>query len=236
MYQLPGSPPQLLAHVPSPDELKAAGAEQTSAVVERTLALRDQARGASITVQEMQAALREAEAADRREHAGQVAADPGAKLTPKHVQRAQRGLEDAERRHVALIEAVENATNELLEIGSAESEKLIAAARATRERAVEEVAAAVEKIAACVDRLERGVSIARWSTAPDSRRWKVGLRRFPVGRRHGGTPVGQLLEMLSLLPGVLAEVQTPDEQDEEAPTIKFGWPKPGQLGQGVRSS
>jgi hypothetical protein len=51
MYQLPGSPPQRLSHVPGPDELKEAGAERTSEVVARTLALRDQARQARIAVQ-----------------------------------------------------------------------------------------------------------------------------------------------------------------------------------------
>lgn len=74
-----------------------------------------------------------------------------------------------------------------------------------------------------MDRLEKAVGISRWSEAPDSRRWKVGLRRCPVGKRHGGTPVGQLLEMLSLLPGVLAEVQTPGEEPDENSRVYFGW-------------
>ena len=66
------------------------------------------------------------------------------------------------------------------------------------------------------------MSIATWSESPDSRRWKVGLRQFPVGKRHGGTPVGQLVEVLSLLPDVLAEAPTPGEEPEEA-RVYWGW-------------
>jgi hypothetical protein len=95
-----------------------------------------------------------------------------------------------------------------------------------------------EQIAACVDRLERAVSIARWSESPDTRRWRVGLRLIPTGTRHGGTPVGQVLELLSSLPGVLAEVQTPDEEQEQ-PRVYFGWSGLGKKTQppsSVRSS
>jgi hypothetical protein len=81
---------------------------------------------------------------------------------------------------------------------------------------------AIERIAASVDALERAVSVARWSTAPDSRRWKTGLKRYPVGKRHGGTPAGELLETLRALPTVLAAVELPGEEREPA-KLYFGY-------------
>jgi hypothetical protein len=227
-YEIRGEP-AMLGYVPSAGELRAAGAGRTAEKVARAVELRDRAREARRATEEARAALRQAEAVDRSEHAAQVAEDPEAKLTPKHVQRAERRLEDLERRHRALVEATEVATSELIEVGEQESEALVAAARATRTRAVEEVAAAAERIEAQVDGLQRALSIARWSTEPDSRRWKVGLGAAHVGKRHGGVPIAQLIEGVRELADVLSAQPTPDEEREQ-PGIKFGWPKPGQLG------
>lgn len=71
--------------------------------------------------------IHEAEKLDRTEHARAVAKSRNATLEPKHAERARQALEDAERRYEALEQATETAADELIEIGSAEAETLLAA-------------------------------------------------------------------------------------------------------------
>jgi hypothetical protein len=170
-----------------------------------------------------QATLRQAEAAD---HAKQVAQDPDAKLTPKHVRRAEQRLEDLAPRHRALSAACEASTTELIAVAEEESEALIAAARESRRGAVEQVAAAAERIAAEVDGLQRALSIARRSSAPESRRWKFNLGSAHVGKRHGGIPVAELIDGLRELADVLSQQPTPGEEQPQ-PEIHFGWSRAG---------
>jgi hypothetical protein len=151
-----------------------------------------------------------------------VSKDPDAKLVPKNVQRAERRLEDLERRHRALVQATEVATSELIAVAEEESETLITAARETRSRVAEQVAAAAGRIAADVDELQRALSIARWSAEPSSRRWKLSLGSCHVGKRHGGRPVAELIDGLRELSEVLSQQVTPGEEEPE-PTITFGW-------------
>ena len=96
--------------------------------------------------------------------------------------------------------------------------------RASSVERAERAAAEVER---AVSELEQSLSIARWSAAPDQKRWRVALGRATVGRRHGGIEIARLVETLKELPAVLEQQQTPDEIEPEPP-IKFGWPAVGE--------
>jgi signal recognition particle subunit SEC65 len=102
---------------------------------------------------------------------------------------------------------------------------LAEAAQATRARAVERVTEAAEEIASAVDELGRSLSIANWAAQP-GKRWKVALGAATVGKRHGGTPIAEVVERLRELPSVLEQQRTPPEA-EPAAEIHFGWSKLG---------
>ena len=165
--------------------------------------------------------MKRAEGRDRLEHSHQVAEDPRAKLVPVHVQRAERELAEAQRRSDALNLATESAVDELL---ADVSEAVLEAARTTRARSAEEVRAAAAMVAAAVDRLEAGLSAAKWASEPGTKRWRQALRQVTVGQGNSAIAIDTMLHALEALPEVLLDLRVADEE-EEAAAVRFGHPQ-----------
>jgi hypothetical protein len=115
-----------------------------------------------------------------------------AKLAPTNAERAERELADVRRRYEALVVAVDTATNELLEVGERERDKLVEAARTARERAVARVEQAASEIENAIAEEQAALSVARWAQDPASRKWKVALASGEVGRP--GIRIDRLIE------------------------------------------
>ena len=159
-----------------------AGAPKTARAIEKALDLRARCSEAKAALSEAQRALHEADKRDRAEHAQAVAKSPNATLEPKHAEAARTVAEDAERRYQALEAATETAADELIEIGSAEADTLLAAARQVRERSVERVERAAQEIEQALAEQQAATSIAKWAADPAAKRWKVALASGEVGR------------------------------------------------------
>ena len=141
-------------------------------------------------------------------------------LEPKHAEAAQQALEDAERRYEALEQATETAADELIEVGSAEADTLLEAARKVREQSVARVERAAEEIEQAVAEEQGAISIARWAQDPSRRRWRVALASGEVSRP--GIRIDRLIAANAALAPWLAQQPLPDEEAEEA-RVHFGW-------------
>jgi hypothetical protein len=218
MYEVRGDP-VVLRHAPDPALLREAGAGRTAEAVEKAIDLRERVRAAKAAVREAEAALSEAERRDHRGHAAAIADDPSAKLKPVHRDRAAKNLEDARRTHGALVTAVEDAADRLVEIGEDERERLTEVARKVRERSVERVERAAVDIERAIADEQAALSMARWAQDPTSKRWKVALASASIG--SPSIRIDRIVAGLAALAPWLAEQPVPGEEPEQ-PGVIFG--------------
>jgi hypothetical protein len=93
----------------------------------------------------------------------QSPANADAKLEPRHRQAAERAVEEAERLHRALAQAVEDATDKLLEVVGDEAEKVLEAARRQRELSAQQLREAIASIEPAVGYFETLAGASRWA-------------------------------------------------------------------------
>jgi len=99
--------------------------------------------------------------------------------------------------------AVEQAADDLFGTATGEAENVIEAARRMRERAVREIAEASAQIERALDDAEAALSLARWSSSPGDRRWRVYLRTMELG--HPRIRLDRALTTVEAIPGALRE-------------------------------
>jgi hypothetical protein len=199
-------------NLPDADQLKRAGAPRTAAVVEgatRLYAEAIAARGATT------AARRQLDAArmrDQREAARAVADDPQAPLRPRHQPKAEKVLEDSERREAALKAAYVTAMERVDETVAEERKQLEHFAAAERDHAIEQVREIAVAARALVERLGAALSADRWANS-DDRHWKIALGRRDV---RPNIEVGMVLDYLDRMATVLEAERTVAEREEPA--------------------
>ena len=223
-HEQPGNP-FALTRAPAPELLERAGASRMAKALRRALQLRDDCSAAKAKLQEAERAVKVAEAQDRQAHARAIARSRSAVLQPAHTEEAERKVGDLRRRHEALVVATEEAANAYYAAGEQEAEKAAEAAREQRERSADELRRAHEMVVAALDNFEDLCCAANASANPTAKRPRPALRSAEVARIRNDKG----LAWLGALAGWIEEQRLAAEAEEE-PGIKFGWPKPGQLG------
>jgi hypothetical protein len=214
----------LLAHAPEPDLLERGGAKEIANRLRKAVQLRDDCREAKGAVAAAEREVKAAEQRDRVEHAKAIARSRSAVLEPKHKAGAEEALEAAERRYQALILAVEDSTAALLEIAEDEAGGVAVVARRQREASAADIRRASEQVIAALDSFEQVLGAARWTSDPQTRRWRPALRTAEVGKVR----LDKVLASLDALGDWLEQLPLPGEEPEE-PTIRFRWSGIGQV-------